>query len=1083
MDANGDGVIQFNEFITWIEKGPLSFTLLSTPSDHADTGGLPLGGAATPEAAGGSSKASPIKRRSSLSMFFGSLLGGGDDNIAGGTTTPTPAAGTTTDQNTQEGVGGGSYLERVGQFDFHDDESDGMSSNTGVSSSIMTHTSLHSTISGHTTPSMVQTGDPSVIADTDKVETKSTPEKGEKGTKEEKEKKKTKVQKRNTTVYILKPLGITMGENEEDEEQGVHVASCAPGGNADLTGVITAGMILLEACGENVRYMDFDDIMDILRGAPADEELKMIFAPAEGDEWEEVEVESEEDSAEEEENSSSLEAQQYKGRDDNDVKEGDSNSDNYTESKQIEVERRGSGYDKVRLSPGLIDSALVTPCESSSPTLRGQVQETEIEDEGHIDDNSDKEYQHSASASVTASTEKETNMAQQHPEAADTATISTTHTHHTKSRDNSHHSLSHHSVSTFGGTSESHDSAVDDADSGCNWGRIESQDIHNDHDDHEHTDTHTPQSRVDGTSENRIADKGVVALPGHLLSDNNDSDNALPTTFTSLTEGEGGPGKDISVLDNGLIASRPAGPPRRLARTHHTTHTLHRGKTAPMPTTKNVSSIKSTTAAAEQQQNKETNKAHKPSALDEQLAALRKMKQATATSGGDGSAQSSSHERDRGGGSVSDISRHSEITATTTITATGGSILTHHTHHTSERGGSGVRSIGGASVGSGNSSRMGGSIDGSIGGSATSPSSPKLMSRRPKKDRTRRRDERGKDEERGERVVSSSSPHTQIRIVQMYGAHTQTDETVCVDAYAQSDDSSYVSMEYIDTYEKLQQEREKIMYMRERLKEETEERAMMILQQEEESLQSIDNYQKESLAKIKTKEEESINRLQKEEKVLHEKVLEVEQIVITERSEIDRQWSELQVHQKESENDIKLRTTELLQVMHVVRAHSDKLNHDKRNIAKQRLHLDMALHDLQRYCGTDMNTGIGGKTGTPSLYSPFTTKTDSSHAASSHGYGSHGFRRGRSKSRERISVGSWTGGVGRSTTPERGMHISNKVRQQQRDRQWASTSHSAHHIHTRSESRGSSGRGGGRWGSPTYASSNRSGWLNSDKGH
>jgi hypothetical protein len=78
-------------------------------------------------------------------------------------------------------------------------------------------------------------------------------------------------------VFLSKPLGITLGENVEDEEKGVHVSSCAAGGNAANTGLIEPGMLLLEACGEDVRFKDFDSVMDILRSAPAGEKIKLVF--------------------------------------------------------------------------------------------------------------------------------------------------------------------------------------------------------------------------------------------------------------------------------------------------------------------------------------------------------------------------------------------------------------------------------------------------------------------------------------------------------------------------------------------------------------------------------------------------------------------------------------------------------------------------------------------------------------------------------------------------------------------------------------------------------------------------------------
>jgi hypothetical protein len=78
-------------------------------------------------------------------------------------------------------------------------------------------------------------------------------------------------------VSITKPLGISLGENIPNEASGVYVEECAAGGKADSTGVIFPGLMLMNACGTDVQAFDFDSVMNILKGAPADQPLDLVF--------------------------------------------------------------------------------------------------------------------------------------------------------------------------------------------------------------------------------------------------------------------------------------------------------------------------------------------------------------------------------------------------------------------------------------------------------------------------------------------------------------------------------------------------------------------------------------------------------------------------------------------------------------------------------------------------------------------------------------------------------------------------------------------------------------------------------------
>lgn len=77
---------------------------------------------------------------------------------------------------------------------------------------------------------------------------------------------------------ISKPLGLSLGENVPECAMGVYVESCAPGGKAEATGVLYPGLVLISACGIDVQAYDFDSVMDILRNAPSDVPVDLVFA-------------------------------------------------------------------------------------------------------------------------------------------------------------------------------------------------------------------------------------------------------------------------------------------------------------------------------------------------------------------------------------------------------------------------------------------------------------------------------------------------------------------------------------------------------------------------------------------------------------------------------------------------------------------------------------------------------------------------------------------------------------------------------------------------------------------------------------
>jgi C-terminal processing protease CtpA/Prc len=78
-------------------------------------------------------------------------------------------------------------------------------------------------------------------------------------------------------VSIKKPLGLSLVEVEVDKKSGVFVDDMDSDGSAKASGVIKKGLYLMEINGVDVKYQDFDTILDLLIDAPADKPLDLLF--------------------------------------------------------------------------------------------------------------------------------------------------------------------------------------------------------------------------------------------------------------------------------------------------------------------------------------------------------------------------------------------------------------------------------------------------------------------------------------------------------------------------------------------------------------------------------------------------------------------------------------------------------------------------------------------------------------------------------------------------------------------------------------------------------------------------------------
>ena len=1043
----------------------------------------------------------------------------------------------------------GSYLERVGEFDFHDDESDGMSSRA---SSSVTHSSTPHVNDKEFTDMFrrkptVQT-QPTVAEEP--AEESPTPQRG----------------KGRIVVHILKPLGITMGENVEDEEQGVHVASCTPNGNAAATGVIRPGMILLEACGEDVRHRDFDDIMDILRGAPADEKLTLVFAPAPGEEEEEEEASCPSDA----EKSAVCDTAPDPSPpvappnvnpsppSPRPVVTAAAISEALLKSDSDESEAEVS--DEEPAVPTTSTSSAVPAAATVAPAVAAPVVAA------NVPPPMEKSTSPSPKATtshvpVTASTGAKRSLIARKGAAAMAArsAAATAIPEPPATRNTPPTSPKTRTSATSPATSATAD--ADDDSSGDNWGKTHlSLDIGAvgvpasggvfglpDHLSVEEKSTDKAESKSEMNPISRSRHKSPSR---HLHGEDpewahQDKVEAITSPMTSPTPTQTDSHMEESpVLESAALTSRPRGPRMALLRgkggPEESDRRATRGgiarvaapsQTAPVPTSlldKPASSYQShsqvqnpdparkqdpvphagvfgagtgyfdesdddedapppvlplttndstptafaePTAAISQsspsivatQSSMQTSttapRKAGSSRLGDQLKILRSMKRAGTSVGSAASTASSaqpsveahvqnSDEKEgrwhgegdtasvKSNGTVlSDLTRRSRLTAASGRGAgvPGPERLGERSAHrpaspTASIDSSVVRGNRGAMQREGNDGRRG------VESGASTPSTS-LHSRNTLYGHATSSSPDMKQQTGGGGGSGGFSPnvtHKQLSSfdistvssapqlgsrssASMYkGAGRVGGATVPMqDRGVQSDYSSYVDEKYINSYQMLLGERQEIEQMREALQQETEERAAMLLAEEDEAMR-----------RIAENEEESMSRLRAEENVLRDRVREVEDIILMERNEIDRQWKELRAAEADSERTIRLRTKELLEIMHVVRAHHDKLQHDKKRIARQRLHLDMALHDLNRFNSFGGGGGGGGSvSGMKMQHKRPSTPTSTRRWASPHVSGSSrgwaGTDGGTSVASERHATGRRLG----SPTKERPFHF------------------------------------------------------------
>ena len=78
------------------------------------------------------------------------------------------------------------------------------------------------------------------------------------------------------SISAMKPLGLSLAENEENGSLGVYIEDIKEG-SVKQTGLVKKGLYLLKINDEDVRYSTFDNIMDLLVDFPVERPLTLSF--------------------------------------------------------------------------------------------------------------------------------------------------------------------------------------------------------------------------------------------------------------------------------------------------------------------------------------------------------------------------------------------------------------------------------------------------------------------------------------------------------------------------------------------------------------------------------------------------------------------------------------------------------------------------------------------------------------------------------------------------------------------------------------------------------------------------------------
>jgi hypothetical protein len=926
-------------------------------------------------------------------------------------------------------------------------------------------------------------------------------------------------------VFLSKPLGITLGENVEDEEQGVHVSSCAAGGNAAVTGLIHPGMLLLEACGKDVRQKDFDSVMDILRGAPAGEKIKLVFSPLA------------------EAGPPSSPAEEAPG--DSDVSETSSVDRSVVSvppvKAEIEAALEPSDTDVSETSSvdrSVINVARGPQAEQGATDLSGKAivqvalepNDTDVSETSSVDQSiaEHKQLQHmpqETPGEPTSSTDRRDSI-------KSVSSVGSTHSQTSVHSHSSHHSRQ----STQGPASvlpqeiaeEKSDIApVKSAANRSSFALRKAAAIRNAA-ARKREASSLPEPSTVVLAENPLkASQGSAAFaqPGGVfgIGDDYDSDpeNEPPPVLSKSLLAPGTqedqveqvewrsqepvvsiPNPHIALLErqpsveleNSQIIGRPRAPRKHLpsilnrmkrqqsgdsvgsqrperggiarisSRPIEEAPAIPVARSSPSPTHSLNSYVPmndllvGTTGSV---------KVPLPASL------LEKVLQPTpSASSGPIAAHSFPASRDdglsagnwssgpweqeeesdrfvqdlpkkpdilpaRGGNELEPESRARRVTplgkhfrglrsqmsskqqtppvekVNPVVAANGPAVVSEPRSPQlalkSRRDGLLIQSRGDSDPDSDSSTFSPQLVHKPVGSFSSTwnnspPSIPKLGSHFSNSSQTSL--PRHETSESESSRVSGSRSSVNVSSSRQQRAVHQPSRTKTVDAGVQSDYAAYIDEQYLNSYQMLLGERQQLDEIQEIFRIECEERLDML---REEELSAID--------RMRRREAESYQRIQDEEDRLTARVHEVEDIILSEKEEIERQWQELHQAELEAHDTHEQKTSELLELLHIVRAHHDKLQADKKKIGRQRLQLDLALQDLNKFnhFTPHHSSPVEGKASGRRGYSPNAHSHSAGPGAGSASLG----RRAMSPVPLSASQSNWQKGLHSSPSPSR----------------------------------------------------------------
>jgi hypothetical protein len=170
-------------------------------------------------------------------------------------------------------------------------------------------------------------------------------------------------------------------------------------------------------------------------------------------------------------------------------------------------------------------------------------------------------------------------------------------------------------------------------------------------------------------------------------------------------------------------------------------------------------------------------------------------------------------------------------------------------------------------------------------------------------------------------------------------AYTYPSVSKTIDTGTQSDYTNIIiDPDYLNSYQMILTEKSEIAAMREEFRKEMMERENMMKNNYESMMHELD-YRKSCVLEDLNYQAHEFNQY----------IATENNILAQEKNDIALQWENIQRAEAASREMHTRRTSEILDLMHILQAHHEKIHTDKKKIARQRMQLDLALQDLNKF--------------------------------------------------------------------------------------------------------------------------------------